>query len=51
MGQMLKLINNLMSTTALAVTCEALTLGAKAGLDPATMLSVLKVSSGTNNAV
>ncbi len=51
MGHLMKLLNNLMSTTAMAVTYEAMTVGAKAGLDPQTMLDVLSVSSGTNHAV
>ena len=50
-GHLMKLLNNLMSTTAMAVTYEAMTVGAKAGLDPQTMLDVLSVSSGTNHAV
>ena len=50
-GHLMKLINNLLSTTALAATYEALTVGAKAGLDPATMVDVLRVSSGTNHAI
>ena len=51
MGHLLKLLNNLLSTTALAATYEALTVGVKAGLDPETMLAVLGVSSGTNHAI
>ena len=51
MGHLMKLLNNLLSTTAMAVTFEAMTVGAKAGLDPQTMLDVLSVSSGTNHAV
>lgn len=51
MGHLLKLINNLLSTTALAATYEALSVGVKAGLDPKTMLDVLGVSSGTNHAI
>lgn len=50
-GHLMKLINNLLSTTALAATYEALTVGAKAGLDPSTMVDVLRVSSGTNHAI
>ena len=50
-GHLMKLINNLLSTTALAATYEALTVGVKGGLDPETMLAVLGVSSGTNHAV
>ena len=51
MGQLMKLINNLLSTTALAATFEVLTLGVKGGLDPKKMIDVLAVSSGTNHAV
>lgn len=51
LGHLMKLINNLLSTTALAVTLEALTAGAKAGLDPKVMLQVLQAGSGTNHAV
>ena len=50
MGQVMKLINNLLSATALAATCEALALGIKAGLDPQVMLSVLNASTGKNSA-
>ena len=51
MGHLMKLINNLLSTTALAATFEAMTVGVKGGLDPQTMLDVLRVSSGTNHAI
>lgn len=51
MGHLLKLLNNLLSTTALAATYEALTVGIKGGLDPHTMVEVLGVSSGTNHAI
>jgi 3-hydroxyisobutyrate dehydrogenase-like beta-hydroxyacid dehydrogenase len=50
MGQLMKLINNLLSATALAATCEALSVGIKGGLDPRTMLSVLNASTGNNSA-
>lgn len=50
-GHLMKLINNLLSTTTLAATYEVLTVGAKAGLDPARMVDILRVSSGTNHAV
>lgn len=50
-GHLMKLINNLLSTTALAATYEALSVGAKAGLNPSTMLEILAVSSGTNHAI
>ena len=50
MGQVMKLINNLLSATALAATCESLALGIKSGLDPQTMLNVLNASTGKNSA-
>lgn len=50
MGQMTKVMNNLLSVTALAATCEALVLGAKAGLDPKILTEVINVSSGQSNA-
>ena len=50
LGQMMKLVNNLLSGAALAITCEAMLLGAKAGLDPDTMVEVLNAGSGRNSA-
>jgi len=50
MGQTLKVINNLMSVTALAIASEALVLGTKGGLDPAVMIEVINASSGGSNA-
>ena len=50
MGQLMKLINNLLSATALAATCESLALGIKSGLDPLMMLGVLNASTGVNSA-
>jgi 3-hydroxyisobutyrate dehydrogenase-like beta-hydroxyacid dehydrogenase len=50
MGQALKLANNFLSATALAATSEALAFGTAVGLDPATMLEVLNVSSGQSAA-
>ena len=49
-GQTAKVINNLMSASAIAITAEAMALGVKAGLDPATLLDVVGASSGSNNA-
>ncbi|MFM0671614.1 NAD(P)-dependent oxidoreductase [Paraburkholderia sediminicola] len=49
-GQLLKVINNMMSTAALAVTAEAFALGQKGGLDPQLMLDVINASSGRNSA-
>lgn len=50
-GQTVKLANNLMSAAALAVSCEALVMGARAGLDPQVMVDVISVSSGRNAAL
>jgi 3-hydroxyisobutyrate dehydrogenase-like beta-hydroxyacid dehydrogenase len=49
-GQTVKLANNLLAATALAVSAEALAMGVKAGLDPKTMIEVINVSSGRNSA-
>ncbi len=45
-GQMMKLVNNLIVAANMASTFEALVLGAKAGLDPATMVDVVNASTG-----
>lgn len=49
-GQAMKLLNNLLSATAVAATGEVMALGAKAGLDAAVMLDVLNASTGRNMA-
>jgi 2-hydroxy-3-oxopropionate reductase len=49
-GQAVKVINNLMSACSIAITAEAMVLGVRAGLDPSTLLDVIHVSSGANNA-
>jgi len=49
-GQMMKLVNNLLSATALAASSEAFVLGIKAGLDPEIMLKVINGSTGRNTA-
>lgn len=49
-GQVVKLANNLLSASAVAVTAEVLTLGSKVGIDPAVMLEVFNASSGRNTA-
>jgi 3-hydroxyisobutyrate dehydrogenase-like beta-hydroxyacid dehydrogenase len=49
-AQLMKVINNLLSSSALAMTSEAVVLGRKAGLDPKTMIDVLNASSGRNSA-
>ena len=49
-GQAMKLLNNVLSATALAATSEAIAFGLAQGLDMATMVDVLNVSSGRNTA-
>ena len=49
-AQTMKLINNLLSATNLAIGCEALVLGAKAGFDAWKMLEVLNTGTGQNSA-
>jgi 3-hydroxyisobutyrate dehydrogenase-like beta-hydroxyacid dehydrogenase len=50
MGQMMKVINNLMSVTALSIASEALVLATKAGLDPDILIDVVNSGSGSSNA-
>lgn len=49
-AQVMKVINNLLSSAALALTSEAIVLGTKAGLNPSKMIEVLNASSGRNSA-
>ena len=46
----MKLANNFLSATALAATSEAVAFGVAHGLDMATMIDVLNVSTGRNSA-
>jgi 3-hydroxyisobutyrate dehydrogenase-like beta-hydroxyacid dehydrogenase len=50
LAQTMKLVNNLLSATALAASSEAMVMGVKAGLDPAIMLDVINSGSGINSA-
>lgn len=50
MGQLTKVINNLLSATALIATAEVVALGVKNGLDAAVLLDALNASSGRNSA-
>ncbi len=50
LGQTMKLVNNLLAGGALALTAEALAMGAKAGLRPEIMIEVLNGASGRNTA-
>jgi 3-hydroxyisobutyrate dehydrogenase len=49
-GQAMKLLNNFLSATTLAATSEAVTFGARMGLDLETIIEVLNVSSGRSAA-
>jgi 3-hydroxyisobutyrate dehydrogenase-like beta-hydroxyacid dehydrogenase len=49
-GQLAKLLNNLLSATALIITSEAMTFGMRAGLDPETLLEIFNASTGRNTA-
>lgn len=49
-AQVMKLVNNIIFFGNLAVALEAMTLGAKARLDPEQMIEVINASSGKNSA-
>lgn len=49
-GQAMKALNNLASAAGFWIAAEVLTIGKKAGLDPAVMLQVLNASTGSNNS-
>lgn len=49
-AQLLKLLNNMLSSTALAITSEAFVAGVKGGLDPNVMMEVINAGSGKNGA-
>lgn len=50
MAQVCKLVNNILSITAFVASCEAVTIGVKAGLDAHAMIDVINVSTGRNSA-
>ena len=49
-AQTLKLLNNLLSATGMAASCEAFILGAKAGLDPQKMLEIINSGEASSSA-
>ena len=49
-GQTMKLLNNLLSATAMAISSEAVVMGVKAGLDPAQVIDVINSGTGRNSA-
>ena len=50
LGQTMKLLNNMLSATALAISSEAVVMGVKAGLEPGLILDVLNAGTGRNSA-
>lgn len=50
LAQTMKLVNNLLSAGAMALTSEAFAMGAKAGIDPDVMVNVVNAGSGRNTA-
>lgn len=49
-GQTMKLLNNLLSATAMAISSEAIVMGVKAGLDPTLVMDVINAGTGRNSA-
>jgi 3-hydroxyisobutyrate dehydrogenase-like beta-hydroxyacid dehydrogenase len=49
-AQTLKLLNNLLSATGMAASCEAFILGVKAGLDPQVMLEIINAGDASSSA-
>jgi len=49
-GQTMKLLNNLLSASAMAVTSEAVAMGVKAGLDPSLIVDVFNAGTARNSA-
>lgn len=49
-GQLAKLLNNVLSATAMAITAEAMTIGTRAGLDPQALLEAFNSGTGRNTA-
>jgi len=49
-GQAMKALNNLVSAGGFLIAAEALSIGKQFGLDPARIIDILNVSSGSNNS-
>lgn len=49
-AQLLKLLNNMLSSTAFAITSEAFVAGVKGGLDPQVMMAAINAGSGRSAA-
>lgn len=50
MGQTMKLLNNLLSATAMAIASEAVVMGVKSGLDAQMVVDVINAGTGRNSA-
>jgi 3-hydroxyisobutyrate dehydrogenase-like beta-hydroxyacid dehydrogenase len=50
MGHTMKLLNNILSATAMAASSEVMVMGVKAGLDPQMICDVINAGSGRNSA-
>ena len=50
-GHAMKALNNLVSCAGFLIGIEAILIGCKQGLNPQTMVDILRVSTGTNNSV
>lgn len=50
LGQTMKLLNNLLSATAMAISSEAMAMGVKAGLDPSLIVDVFNAGTARNSA-
>lgn len=50
LAQTMKLVNNLLSAAAMALSSEAIAMGAKAGIKPKVMVDVINAGSGRNTA-
>ena len=50
MGQTMKLLNNLLSAAAMAISSEAVVMGVKAGLDASAIIDVINAGTGRNSA-
>jgi 2-hydroxy-3-oxopropionate reductase len=49
-AQLLKLLNNMLSSTAFAITSEAYVAGVRGGLDPGVMMAAINAGSGRSGA-
>ena len=50
LAQTMKLVNNQLSAAAMVLTCEAVVMGTKAGIEPKVMIDVINAGSGRNTA-